>query len=158
MYIVHVSTWSSKMNPKPYTVFYQIANLFIFFAHETFQLIFFTDTTIIYLDNYIKKAAENSGPCPIPGCRSKSVMINLTENYDPPFLGVPCIYCQSKEAGCEWVRKLDELSMHLKEEYSFVKEVHVCPYDYGMHVQHKSIKDHNKVCEFFLVVNATSLR
>ena len=149
-----------KFKNEPKTIHCILPNCqsFHFFAHETFQLTFFTDTTIIYLDNYIKKAAENSGPCPIPGCRSKSVMINLTENYDPPFLGVPCIHCKSKEAGCEWVRKLDELSMHLKEEYSFAKEVHVCPYDYGMHVQHKSIKDHNKVCEFFLVVNATSSR
>ena len=39
------------------------------------------------------------------------------------------VYCQSKEAGCEWVGKLDELSMHLKEEYSLSrKHVHIRVY------------------------------
>ena len=94
----------------------------------------------------IVKAVENGGPCPIPGCRSRSVKINLNRDLRSTILE-SAVYCQSKEAGCEWVGKLSELSKHLKEECPFVEEE--CPHNCGMHVQHRSIKDHEKECECF---------
>ena len=92
----------------------------------------------------IVKAAENGGPCPIPGCRSKSVKINLNRDLRSIILE-SCVYCQSKEAGCEWVGKLDELTKHLKEECPFI-EVE-CQYHYGMRMQRQAIEDHKKICE-----------
>ena len=68
----------------------------------------------------IVKAGDNGGPCPISGCRSKSVKINLNRDVRSIILESD-VYCQSKEAGCEWAGKLDELSKHLKE-YPFIEE------------------------------------
>ena len=94
----------------------------------------------------IVKAAENGGSCPIPGCRSKSVKINLNRDLRSIILE-SAVYCQSKEEGCEWVGKLDDLSKHLKEECSFVEEE--CQHNCGVRVQRLNIKDHEKVCESF---------
>ena len=92
----------------------------------------------------IVKAAENGGPCPIPGCRSKNVKINLNRALRSIILENG-VYCQSKEAGCEWVGKLDELTKHLKEECLFAKEE--CPHNCGILVQRQNIKEHRKFCE-----------
>ena len=95
----------------------------------------------------IVKTAENGGPCPIPGCRSKRVKINLNRDLRSVILESG-VYCQSKEAGCEWVGKLDELTKHLKE-CPFVEEE--CPHNCGIHIQRQSIKEHENVCENFPV-------
>ena len=92
----------------------------------------------------IVKAAENGGPCPIPGCRSKSVKINLNRDLRSIILESG-VYCQSKEAGCEWVGKLDELTKHLKKECPFVEEE--CQYHCGMRMQRQAVEDHKKTCE-----------
>ena len=91
----------------------------------------------------IVKAAENGGPCPIPGCRSKSVKINLNRDLRSIILESG-VYCQLKEAGCEWMGKLDELTKHL-EECPFV-EVE-CQYHCGMRMQHQAVEDHKKFCK-----------
>ena len=90
----------------------------------------------------IVKAAENGGPCPIPGCRSKSVKINLNRDLQSIILESG-VYCQSKEAGCEWVGKLDELTKHLKE-CPFVEEI--CPHNCGILIQRQNIKEHTNFC------------
>ena len=92
----------------------------------------------------IVKVAENDGPCPIPGCRSKNVKINLNRDLRSIILESD-VYCQSKEAGCEWVGNLDKLSKHLKEECPFVEEE--CQQNCGVCIQRRRIKDHEKVCE-----------
>ena len=92
----------------------------------------------------IMKAAENGGPCPIPGCRNKSVKINLNRDLRSIILESG-VYCQLKEAGCEWVGKLDELTKHLKEECPYV-EVE-CQYHCGMQMQRQTVEDHKKSCE-----------
>ena len=91
----------------------------------------------------IVKAAENGEPCPIPGCRSKSVKINLNRDLRSIILESD-VYCQSKEAGCEWVGKLDDLTKHLKE-CPFVEEK--CPHNCGILIQRRNIKEHTKFCE-----------
>ena len=90
----------------------------------------------------IVKAAENGGPCPIPGCRSKSVKINLNRDLRSIILESG-VYCQSKEVGCEWVGKLDELTKHLKE-CPFVEEK--CPHNCGILIQRQNIKEHTNFC------------
>ena len=90
----------------------------------------------------IVKAAENGGPCPIPGCRSKSVKINLNRDLRSIILASG-VYCQSKEAGCEWVGKLDELTKHLKE-CPFVEDK--CPHNCGILIQRRNIKEHTNFC------------
>ena len=92
----------------------------------------------------IVKAAENSGPCPIPGCRSKSVKISLNRDLRSIILE-SAVYCQSKEKGCEWVGKLDELSKHLKKECPFIEEE--CQYHCGIQMQRQAVEDHKKICE-----------
>jgi hypothetical protein len=92
----------------------------------------------------IVMAVENGGPCPIPGYRSKSVKINLNRDLRSIILE-SVVYCQSKEAGCEWVGKLDELPKHLKDECLFVEEE--CQYLCGMQMQRQAIGDHKKICE-----------
>ena len=92
----------------------------------------------------IVKAADNGGPCPIPGCRSKSVKINLNRDLRSIILE-SAVYCHSKEAGCEWVGKLDELSKHLKEECLFVEEK--CQHHCGIQMQRQAVEDHKKICQ-----------
>ena len=91
----------------------------------------------------IVKAAENGGPCPIPGCRSKRVKINLNRDLRSIILESD-VYCQSKEAGCEWVGKLDELNKHLKE-CLFVEEE--CQRHCGIQIQRQAVEHHESVCE-----------
>ena len=91
----------------------------------------------------IVKAAENGGPCPIPGCRSKSVKINLNRDLRSIILE-SAVYCQSKEEGCEWMGKLDELSKHMKE-CPFVEEE--CQYHCGVQIQRRAVEDHKTICE-----------
>ena len=92
----------------------------------------------------ITKVAEEGGPCPIPGCGCKKVKINFNRGLRSDILESG-VYCQSKEAGCEWVEKLDDLTKHLKEECPFAEEE--CQYHCGMRMQRQAVEDHKKICE-----------
>jgi hypothetical protein len=92
----------------------------------------------------IIKVAEEGGPCPIPGCGCQKVKINFNRGLRSDILE-SAVYCQSKEAGCEWVGKLDELTKHLKEVCPFVEEE--CQYLCGVRIQRKEVEDHKKVCK-----------
>ena len=92
----------------------------------------------------ITEVAEKGGPCPIPGCGCKKVKINFNRGLRSDILESG-VYCQSKEAGCEWVGKLDELTKHLKEECPFVKVE--CQYHCGKRMQRQAVQDHKKTCE-----------
>ena len=94
----------------------------------------------------ITKVAEDGGACPIPGCGCQNVKINFNRGLRSDILESH-VYCQSKETGCEWVGKLDELSEHLKKECLFVEEE--CQYHCGKRIQHQAIENHEKVCEKF---------
>ena len=94
----------------------------------------------------ITKVAEDGGACPIPGCGCQNVKINFNRGLRSDILE-SIVYCQSKETGCEWVGKLDELSKHLKKECLFVKEE--CQYHCGVQIQRQAIENHKKVCEKF---------
>ena len=91
----------------------------------------------------IAKVAENGGPCPIPGCGCQKVRINFNRGLRSDILE-SSVYCQSKEAGCEWMGKLDELSKHLKK-CSFVEEE--CQYHCGVQIQRKAVEDHKLICQ-----------
>ena len=92
----------------------------------------------------ITRVAEDGGPCPIPGCGCKKVKINFNRGLRSDILE-SSVYCQSKETGCEWVGKLDELNRHLREECLFV-EVE-CQYHCGVQIQRKAVEDHKLVCK-----------
>ena len=92
----------------------------------------------------ITKVTEDGGPCPIPGCGCQKVKVNFNRGLRSDILE-SSVYCQSKEVGCEWMGKLDELSKHLKEKCPFVEEE--CQYHCGVKIQRKAVKDHELVCE-----------
>ena len=92
----------------------------------------------------IARVAEHGGPCPIPGCGCQQVKINFNRGLRSDILESR-VYCQLKEAGCEWVGKLDELRRHLKEKCPFVEEE--CQYRCGVKIQRKAVEDHKKVCK-----------
>jgi hypothetical protein len=50
----------------------------------------------------IVTAAENGGPCPIPGCRSKSVKKNLNR-YLRPIILKSVVYCQAVSGLGSWM-------------------------------------------------------
>ena len=93
----------------------------------------------------IVKVAENGGPCPILGCGEKNVKINFNRSLCSDILESK-VYCQSKEEGCGWVGKLDELRKHTKECF-FVEEE--CQHRCGAHIQRQNMKDHEEACERF---------
>ena len=92
----------------------------------------------------ITKVAEDGGACPIPGCGCQNVKINFNRGLRSDILE-SSVYCQSKEAGCEWVGKLDELTKHLEKECLFVEEE--CQYHCGEQIQRQAIEHHNKFCK-----------
>ena len=92
----------------------------------------------------IVNEAENGRPCPIPGCRNKRVKINLNRDLRSIILESD-VYCQSKEAGCGWMGKLDELDKHFKNECPYAEEE--CQHHCGVSIQRRFIKDHERVCK-----------
>ena len=95
----------------------------------------------------IAKEAEDNKPCPIPGCRESCVKINFNRDLHFDILQ-NTVYCSSKETGCEWMDKLENLNKHLE----ICPHVEVeCRNFCGLRIQRRMIEDHETICERFRV-------
>ena len=96
----------------------------------------------------IAKVVEKDGACPIVDCRERCVKIGNV-NRDLRFeILESVVYCTMQEAGCQWTDKLEKLDSHLGA-CLFVEEQ--CGHSCGVRIQRRLIKDHEAICERFLV-------
>ena len=92
--------------------------------------------------NVCKSCIEGGGPCPVAECRRPYVKASFNRKCRND-IDDRRVYCSSKNNGCRWVDRLENLEKHL-EECGFVEEV--CRYCRA-NVQRRSVKRHEVICK-----------
>ena len=93
----------------------------------------------------IAKIAKENRPCPIPGCARPTPSVRINFNRDLHFdILKSTVYCTRREAGCEWMGRLEHLDGHLKE-CPFAEEE--CRNLCGLYVQRRLVEAHEAICE-----------
>ena len=90
----------------------------------------------------IEQAIKTDGPCPLAECRRPHVRVSFNRKCRND-IDERRVYCSSKNNGCQWTDKLENLERHLAECAFVEGECQYC----RTHVQRQHEKEHKEICK-----------